>query len=113
MVVRFHSGWAVTAGVLLLTVGFLVGATFHFYQHQMKVISLAPQKTLITSGSYKFSRNPLYLGGNAFVFFGAALVLGSPSALVITAVHLPFVDLFIGREEEQLEKDFGERWFSL
>ena len=69
----------------------------------MKVISLEPQKTLITSGPYRFSRNPLYLGGNVFIFFGAALLLGSPSALLITAIHLPFVDLFIRREEKQLE----------
>ena len=89
-----------------MAVGFLlrVWATFHFYEHQMKVISLEPQKTLITSGPYRFSRNPLYLGGNVFIFFGAALLLGSPSALLITAIHLPFVDLFIRREEKQLEK---------
>jgi protein-S-isoprenylcysteine O-methyltransferase Ste14 len=97
---------------LLLVTGFLlrVWATYCFYVHQMRVISLAPQKTLITSGPYRFSRNPLYLGGNVFIFFGAALLLGSPSALVITVVHLPFVDLFIRREEKQLEKVFGEEW---
>jgi protein-S-isoprenylcysteine O-methyltransferase Ste14 len=76
----------------------------------MRVVSLTPQKTLITSGPYGFSRNPLYLGGNVFIFFGAALLLGSPTALVITAVHLPLLDLFIRREERQLEKDFGEEW---
>ena len=76
----------------------------------MKVISLAPQKTLITSGPYRFSRNPLYLGGNVFIFFGAMLLFGSATGLFITAIHLPFVDLFIRREEKQLEKDFGEQW---
>jgi protein-S-isoprenylcysteine O-methyltransferase Ste14 len=46
-----------------------------------------------------------------FIFFGASLVLGSPSALVITALHLPLMDLFIRREEKQLEQTFGEEWF--
>jgi protein-S-isoprenylcysteine O-methyltransferase Ste14 len=99
-------------GSLFLIAGFLlrVWATFYFYQKRMKVISLSPQRTLITSGPYRFSRNPLYLGGNVLVFLGAALLLGSPAAVFITIVHLPFVDLFIRREESQLERDFGEDW---
>jgi protein-S-isoprenylcysteine O-methyltransferase Ste14 len=82
------------AGALfLLGLGFLVRlwATFHFYVHNMRVISLEPQSTLITSGPYRFSRNPLYLGGNVFIFFGAALLLGSPTALVVTALHIPLI----------------------
>jgi Phospholipid methyltransferase len=56
-----------------IAIGFLlrVWATFHFYEQHMKVISLVPQKKLITSGPYRFSRNPLYLGGNVFIFFAA------------------------------------------
>jgi protein-S-isoprenylcysteine O-methyltransferase Ste14 len=67
---RFHSVLTTTAGRLLVIIGFLlrVWATFHFYQQRMKVISLVPQQALITSGPYRFSRNPLYLGGNVFVF---------------------------------------------
>ena len=100
------------AGWLLLIIGFLlrVWATFYFYQHRMKVISLVPQRTLITSGPYRFSRNPLYLGGNVFIFFGAALLLGSPAALFITIIHIPLVDFMIRREEKQLEQDFGSEW---
>src|SRR5215468_2905071 len=99
---------------LLLALGFLVRvwATIYFYAHNMRVISLKPQKALITSGPYRFSRNPLYLGGNVFIFFGAALLLGSPTALFATAIHLPLIDRFIRREEEQLERRFGEDWQS-
>lgn len=108
----FHSLFALIAGAILLTAGFLlrVWATYDFYLHRMKVISLEPQNALIETGPYAFSRNPLYLGGNVFVFLGAALVLGSPSALVITALHIPLVDLFIRREETQLEQKFGPAW---
>jgi protein-S-isoprenylcysteine O-methyltransferase Ste14 len=108
----FASAYAVTAGALLLTAGFSlrVWAAFCFYQNRMKVISLEPQDALITSGPYRFSRNPLYLGGNVFIFFGAGLVLGSPAALIITAAHLPLVDWFIRREERQLEAQFGQGW---
>lgn len=108
----FHTLFGTVAAWMLLTAGFLlrVWATFHFYERRMKVISLTPQKTLITSGPYRFSRNPLYLGGNVFIFFGAALLLGSPAGLIITAIHLPLMDLFIRREERQLERAFGEEW---
>jgi protein-S-isoprenylcysteine O-methyltransferase Ste14 len=108
------SALAKAAGLLLLGLGFLVRlwATFHFYAHSMRVISLEPQSTLITSGPYRFSRNPLYLGGNVFIFFGAALLLGSPTALAVTALHLPLMDRFIRREEEQLERTFGDEWRS-
>lgn len=111
-VTRFHSLVASITGWILLVGGFLlrVWAAFHFYQHQMKVISLSPQETLITSGPYSFSRNPLFLGGNIFIFLGASLLLGSPSALVLTALQIPLVNILIRREEKQLEEKFGEAW---
>ena len=109
---RFHSALAIAAGWLLLALGFLlrVWATWYFYENHMKVIKLVPQEKLITAGPYRISRNPLYLGGNVLIFFGAALVLGSPSALVLIGLHLFLMDLFIRREERQLERTFGEEW---
>jgi protein-S-isoprenylcysteine O-methyltransferase Ste14 len=109
---RFKSFLATTAAWLLITIGFLlrVWATFLFYQRNMKVISLVPQMRLITTGPYRFSRNPLYLGGNVFIFAGAALFLGSLGALVLTAIAVVAADLMIRREERQLEHDFGEEW---
>jgi protein-S-isoprenylcysteine O-methyltransferase Ste14 len=102
------------AALLLLALGFLVRvwATVYFYMHEMRVISLEPQKILITAGPFRFSRNPLYLGGNVFIFFGAALLFGSPTALFATAIHIPMIDLFIRREQKQLERDFGDEWQS-
>lgn len=104
--------FSIRLAVALLAVGFLVRtwATYHFYQRRIKMISLTPQSALVTSGPFRFSRNPLYLGGNVFIFFGASLFLASPTALIFTLLHLPFVDLFIRREEKQLEKQFGEEW---
>jgi protein-S-isoprenylcysteine O-methyltransferase Ste14 len=37
-------------------------------------------------------------------------VLGSPAALIITALHLPLVDVCIRREERQPGRQFGETW---
>ena len=103
---------AAAAGILLLLLGFLLRlwAVVYFYNHNMRVISLEPQGSLVTAGPYRYSRNPLYLGANVFCFFGAALLLGSPTALIMTVVHLPFVNLIIRREERQLEREFGDRF---
>lgn len=99
-------------GIILLTIGFAirVWAAYYFYRRSMKVISLEPQNTLITSGPFKYSRNPLYLGGNVFIFLGAAFVLGSLCAILLTIVGLFLTDHMIAREEEQLERKFGATW---
>jgi protein-S-isoprenylcysteine O-methyltransferase Ste14 len=109
---EFSSSLWVACGGLLILFGFLVRvwAAVHFYNQKMRVISLEPQGSLVTTGPFRYSRNPLYLGGNVLCFFGAALLLGSPSALVMTALHLPFVNLMISREETQLEERFGEEF---
>jgi protein-S-isoprenylcysteine O-methyltransferase Ste14 len=108
----FHFTIATIFGWLLFITGFLlrVWAAYYFYERQMKVIVLSTQKSLITSGPYSFSRNPLYLGGNVFMFFGAALLLGTPSGIIITFLHFPLVDWMVRREEKQLEASFGKAW---
>jgi len=109
---NFSSPIVSALAVVLISLGFSVRvwAAVHFYAHQMRVISLEPQGSLVTSGPFRYSRNPLYLGGNVFCFFWAALLLGSPGALIMTALHLPLVDFMISREEKQLEGTFGEEF---
>lgn len=97
---------------VLLAAGFLlrVWATVYFYNYHMSVIRLEPQKKLFTSGPYGLTRNPLYLGGNVFIFFGAVFLLGSPSGIVLTIIAIIATDFMIRREEKQLARDFGKEW---
>lgn len=108
----FSSSLAAVFGVLLISLGFLlrIWAAASFYNHNMRVISLEPQGSLVTTGPFRYSRNPLYLGGNVFCFFGAALLLGSPTALIMTVLHIPLLNLMIRREEDQLERKFGDQF---
>ena len=77
----------------------------------MKVVALKPQRKLITTGAFSFSRNPLYLGGNVFIFFGAALLLGSLMAIILTVLNIIVLNFWmIPREEKQLAKEFGQEW---
>ncbi len=113
-VAPFHSVAMVTVAWLFVAIGFCirVWATVYFYRQGMKVISLEPQTRLITTGPFRFSRNPLYLGGNFFIFLGAVLALGSPSGLVTTALVLIATDMMIRREERQLRRIFGDQWIA-
>ena len=111
-IAEFRSISVTVIGSVLICTGFLIRAwaTYFFYKNHMRVIVTTAQETLLTSGPYRYSRNPLYLGGNVFIFFGAGFLLGSPAAFAITAIHLPFVELFIRREERQLKQRFGDEW---
>lgn len=99
-------------GVLLLAIGFgiRVWATYYFYKAHLKVIKLAPQTHLITKGPFKYSRNPLYLGGNVFIFLGACMFLGTIMGVVLTILQLIPVNMMIKHEEKQLHKKFGQEW---
>lgn len=109
---QFHSLIFTLLALFLFVIGFVlrVWATYLFYIHNMKVIALKAQSSLITTGPYRISRNPLYLGGNVFIFFGAAFLFGSPSAIVITIIGIFATHMMILREEKQLEKKFGVEW---
>ena len=111
-IASFQSQFALVLGSALFAIGFLlrVWATYHFYRRQMNVIVLSAQAYLITYGPYRFSRNPLYLGGNVFIFLGASLVLGTLGGIVLTVIHWPLMGLMVRREERQLEAAFGDEW---
>ena len=110
----FRSPFITVGAVTLLIIGFIirVWAALYLYEQGMAVIRLQPQEKLFTAVPYNFSRNPLYLGGNVFIFLGAVLFLGSPSGVALTAIAIAATDLMIRREEKQLAREFGQEWIS-
>lgn len=64
--------------------------------------------TLVTSGVYAYSRNPMYLG-MLLVLLGWAAWLGSPAALVLSTAFAVYIDRFqIGPEERALAAILGQ-----
>ena len=65
---------------------------------------------LITSGVYRFSRHPMYLG-IVLILLGVACLLGSLAPFVVVPVLGLLLDRhFIGVEERMLEEKFGAPW---
>ena len=71
------------------------------------MIPFKPSTALVTSGVYRFTRNPMYLGMAAF-YVGIAVAAGWIWALVLLPLVILAIDrLVIVREEPSLERKFG------
>ena len=67
-------------------------------------------KNLVTSGPFKFTRNPMYLG---FVIFllGVAVLFGSLVAFISPVIFFLIIHFaFIPFEEKLMEKTFGKKY---
>ena len=64
---------------------------------------------LVTEGPYRFSRNPMYVGGLA-IWGGWALLLGSAPVAAGLAVLTGIYRLGVVWEERTLEKAWGDAW---
>lgn len=72
---------------------------------------LSESRVLITTGIYKVTRNPMYLGF-WFILTGAAILLGTLLPFLIVLLYPLFMDaVFIRYEEKKLEKKFGSIWY--
>jgi len=102
--------YAIIASGLLID----IISIFAFRNAKTTVTPLAPEKasSLVVSGLYRFTRNPMYLG-LLLILIGVALWLGS---FVNAAVVVGFVAYItanqIKPEEERLQEVFGAQYHS-
>jgi protein-S-isoprenylcysteine O-methyltransferase Ste14 len=81
-----------------------------FRRARTSIVPMKPTTTLVTSGPYRFSRNPMYVG-MACLYVALGLSLGVIWALALLPVVLLTVDrLVIAREEHYLKAKFGEAY---
>ena len=67
-------------------------------------------KKLISSGPFKISRNPIYLG-MLLILFGIAFLMSSLSAVIIAIVFGLIINFtWIAHEEKKLKELFLEDW---
>ena len=100
------------AGAVLIAAGAALLASFlrELGRAGTPVDPHEPTKALVTTGPYRFTRNPAYLG-MAVIFTGIALVADAPWALLALPPTLAVVNWgVIVREERYLERLFGDEY---
>jgi protein-S-isoprenylcysteine O-methyltransferase Ste14 len=105
---------AVTIVVAAIGVGlwlYLDGvATARFRSAGTSMVPMRPSTALVTSGPYRFTRNPMYVG-MATLYAAVAVATGVIWALVALPAVLIAIDrLVIAKEEPYLEALFGEAY---
>ena len=95
------------AGLVFMTI-----ADGQFKRAGTRVETNQPAAILVAQGVFKYSRNPMYVGGSAF-FLGTGLAVGS---LWVMAAYLPlaiYLALYvIPREEAYMQRTFGEAYLN-
>lgn len=96
----------------VLGVGMVIGATRHFRQIGTNVNPLQPTLMLATTGIFRWTRNPMYVGGS-IVLLGIAIGGALDWVLLLLILSLPLVHYgIILREESYLARKFGEEYRS-
>jgi len=81
-----------------------------FKKHETTVKPFEETTTLITSGVFQNSRNPMYFGF-VLILIGIAVLMGSLTPYAVIVVFAILMDIvFIRVEERMLEEKFGEDW---
>jgi protein-S-isoprenylcysteine O-methyltransferase Ste14 len=89
----------------------LDGAAMVFFRRAgTSVPPMKPTTVLVTSGPYRVTRNPMYLG-MVFLYVALAFAIGVIWALVFIPAVIVIIDRFvIAREEPYLERKFGQSY---
>lgn len=91
---------------------FVTAALIIFRRHKTGIYPTQPASTIVRSGPYRYTRNPMYLGMTA-VYIGISLLTNMLWPLLV----LPFLVVIlqstvIRREEGYLREAFGEAYES-
>jgi len=99
-------------GFVSLVVGAILNllADTSFKTGGTSVKPLGDTTTLVTTGVFRLSRHPMYLGF-VLILLGAAVLSGSMTPFLVVLVFLVFMDtVFIRFEEKKLAQTFGDAW---
>lgn len=107
----FQSEIFFLSGAALVFLGWLIRfwASFHFYKHHVAVLSVKPQSKIVTSGPFKYSRNPLFIG-IFLIMLGSALIFDTIAGVILTMISAVLLKRWAAIEEKQLAEIFGQQY---
>ncbi len=94
------------AGWLILTIWSIAS----FRRARTSFVPAKPATALVSSGPYRFSRNPMYVGFTV-LYLGMAFLFAGLWGLILLPVLIAIIQSYvIAREEQYLERKFGEEY---
>lgn len=109
LVHHFLPEWSMTnsflkyMAMILVLIGLLIEilSVFRFFRAKTTINPLKPERSqkLVTTGLYRYSRNPMYLG-MLTILLGFALWLGNPIALLMLTFFVWYISTFQIKPEE-------------
>ena len=94
-------------GIIIIRTAFL---SFKNYQTTINPLNLTKTSSLVNTGIFKYTRNPMYLG-MIFILLAIALKFNLYGGLIVTLVFFSFITKFqIIPEEAVLERLFGKEF---
>ncbi|MEP5763565.1 MAG: isoprenylcysteine carboxylmethyltransferase family protein [Halieaceae bacterium] len=109
---RFTGGFAMGLGSFAIVIGLLmlVHAGGMFKAAETDLIPFKNVSALVTTGIYRVTRNPMYLG-MALVLLGVACTTGTLAGLLVPPIFMAIIELrYIRPEEAMLREIFGEEF---
>ncbi len=100
------------SGILIIGFGLVVGLWSRslFLKNKTTLSHFESPVSLVTSGPFRVSSNPMYLG-MAAILLGTAVVLGTLVTFTFPVLFIMIIEMFIIPDEERkLEKIFGEQY---
>ncbi|MHB9139059.1 MAG: methyltransferase family protein [Victivallaceae bacterium] len=95
---------------LLSGVELIVHSLWLFKRRKTTAEPFGVPVTLVTSGPFRFSRNPMYVG-ILLIISGIACLFGTAGPwIVVPALGILFDIVFIRREEKRMERIFGDAY---
>jgi protein-S-isoprenylcysteine O-methyltransferase Ste14 len=111
---QFEGSFLPVVAVVMVVVGLaLMGwGLFTFKRAQTAIIPRYSASRLVTTGPYRFTRNPMYTGLTLAYAGGAVLISSAWALILLPAVLIALFITVIAREERYLSDAFGSEYAS-